>query len=285
MNQSASAVRRDLLDDHSIEITAKDTSAITEAAPHLTRGTAVNVTFLGSEDAEDRREACRVVRHHGLRPVPHLSARRITSEAELTGLLSGLEADGATEEVFVVGGDPATPHGPFDDALALIKTGLLREHGVRRVGISGYPEGHPHIDDTKLWSALEDKLAALADDGFGASITTQFGFDAAAVTGWIESVRGRGITVPIRVGIPGPAGIRRLLGYARRFGVGSSAGIVGKYGISLTNLMGTAGPDRFVDELAGRLGDDHGAVKVHFYTFGGVEATASWVTSRKQARR
>lgn len=284
MNPSAPTARRDLLDDHSIEITAKDTSAITEAAPHLAPGTAVNVTFLGSEDTELRREACRVVRRNGMRPVPHLSARRLTSEAELTGLLDGLEADGATEEVFVVGGDPATPHGPYDDALALIKTGLLREHGVRRVGITGYPEGHPHIDDIRLWSALEDKLAALAEQGLEGSITTQFGFDAAAVTSWIESVRGRGIDVPIRVGVPGPAGIRRLLGYARRFGVRSSAGIVGKYGISLTNLMGTAGPDRFVDDLTDRLGDGHGEVKVHFYTFGGVGATAAWVTSRKQAR-
>ncbi len=58
----------------------------------------------------------------------------------------------------------------------------------------------------------------------------------------------------IRVGTPGPAGIKRLLGFARRFGIGANAMIVKKYGFSLTNLMGTAGPDRFVNDLVRAAG-------------------------------
>ena len=70
---------------------------------------------------------------------------------------------------------------------------------------------------------------------------------------WIDQVRDRGIDSTIRIGTPGPAGIKRLLGFARRFGIGANAMIVKKYGFSLTNLMGTAGPDKFVGDLSSLL--------------------------------
>jgi methylenetetrahydrofolate reductase (NADPH) len=95
---------------------------------------------------------------------------------------------------------------------------------------------------------------------------------------WLDELRGSGVDAAVRIGVPGPAGIRRLLGYARRFGVQTSAGIVSKYGFSLTNLMGSAGPERFVDALSSRLDiARHGPVSLHFYTFGGIRATAQWV--------
>ncbi|MCZ0999499.1 methylenetetrahydrofolate reductase [Streptomyces mirabilis] len=268
--------------DHSIEITGKDAAALGNVAAHFTPGTAVNVTYLGNESLSARVEACRVAREHGFRPVPHLSARRIVNEAELRQFLSALSEVNANDEMFVVGGDPSEPHGPYDDALALIRTGLLQEYGVRRVGIAGYPEGHPHIDDSALWDALEHKIETATQQSMQVSVTTQFGFDAEAVIQWIELVRRRGITAPIRVGVPGPASVRRLLGFASRFGVKSSAGIVSKYGISLTRLIGSTGPDRFIDTLAGRLTAAHGQVLVHFYTFGDLAATAAWVVTRKE---
>ncbi|WP_345570499.1 methylenetetrahydrofolate reductase [Streptomyces plumbiresistens] len=271
--------------DHSIEITGKDVAALGRVAAHFAPGTAVNVTYLGNESLSARIEACRAAREHGFRPVPHLSARRITGEAELRQFLSALRDVGTNEEVFVIGGDPPEPLGPYDDALALIRTGLLQEYGVRHVGITGYPEGHPHIDDSALWDALEHKIAAVTEQSMRVSVTTQFGFTSETVIQWIELVRRRGITVPIRVGVPGPASVKRLLGYARRFGVKSSAGIVGKYGISLTRLVGSAGPDRFIDSLASRLTPDHGPVLVHFYTFGDPAATAAWVSARKKRIR
>ena len=99
-----------------------------------------------------------------------------------------------------------------------------------------------------------------------------------AVLTWIERVRALGIGLPIRVGVPGPAGVKRLLTYAGRFGVSTSAGIARKYGLSLTNLLGTAGPDRFILELGSRYDPaSHGEVKLHFYTFGGLRATAEWI--------
>lgn len=266
-----------LLEDFSLEMTGKDVPALQEAASVIPPGTRINVTFLGNEDLETRVAAAKAVREHGFVPVPHISARRLRSQGELEEFLAALAEVGAAGHVFVVGGDPEAPEGPYEDSLSVIRTGVLQEHGVREVGCSGCPEGHPDIDDDALWSALAGKTAALREQGLEATIITQFGFDKDPVLTWLEEVRRRGIDAPVRIGVPGPAGIKRLLGYARRFGVSTSAGIVKKYGFSLTNLLGTAGPDRFLRDFADDLDPAvHGQVLLHFYAFGGLRTTAEW---------
>jgi methylenetetrahydrofolate reductase (NADPH) len=267
-----------LLEDYSLEMTAKDITALREGADSIPSGTRINVTFLGNEDLEMRIAATEAVRACGFVPVPHVSARRLRSTGELEEFLGRLQQVGAAEHVFVVGGDPAVPAGPFPDSLSVIRTGLLPRFGVREVSIAGYPEGHPDIPSAVLWRHLEDKTAALAEQDLDAVLLTQFAFDTEPVLRWIESVRERGVDAQLRIGTPGPAGVKRLLGFARRFGVGANAMIVKKYGFSLTNLMGTAGPGRFVGELAGLLAQRAlaGDVRLHFYTFGGLSTAAEW---------
>ncbi|UPO77439.1 methylenetetrahydrofolate reductase [Arthrobacter sp. Helios] len=267
-----------LLSGFSLEMTGKDVEALQAAQDVLPAGTRVNVTFLGNEDLPMRLAAASAVKSAGLVPVPHISARRLGSTAELEKFLGTLADAGAVEDLFVVGGDPSEPMGPYEDSLALIRSGLPAAYGARHISIAGYPEGHPDISGGTLWTALLAKADALQEQGLEASIITQFGFDTAPVLAWLEELRGRGVAIPVRIGVPGPAGIKRLLGYARRFGVSSSAGIAQKYGFSLTNLLGTAGPDRFLRDLAAAHDPGrHGTVQLHFYTFGGLRATAEWV--------
>ncbi|GAA4156158.1 methylenetetrahydrofolate reductase [Leifsonia shinshuensis] len=266
------------LDDYSIEMTGKDVPGLDEARDALPHGTRVNVTYLGAEDLEQRVTAARAVREHGLLPVPHIAARRLTSEQELARFLDRLAEVQAIDKVFVIGGDPSEAAGPYPDALTLIRSGVLERHGVREVGIAGYPEGHPDIPNSALWEHLEAKVETLRERGLQTVIVTQFGFDTEPVVAWIRELRSRGIDAPVRVGVPGPAGVKRLLGFARRFGIGANAMIVKKYGFSLTNLLGTAGPDRFVASLATQLTEQGLAkdVKMHLYAFGGLRATAEW---------
>ena len=272
-----------LLGDFSLEMTGKDVGKLHQAAATIPAGTRINVTFLANEDAGIRLEAARAVRQLGFVPVPHISARRLPSEAALKEFLSGLQSAGASEHVFTVAGDPPVPEGPYGDAVSTVRSGWLEEFGVRSVSVAGYPEGHPLIPDGVLWAALADKAALLAERGLAGSIVTQFGFDAYLALDWVEQVRERGITLPARIGVP-LAGVRRLLAYASRFGVGTSAGIARKYGLSLTNLMGTAGPDRFIRALAeGYDRARHGEVKLHFYTFGGLSATSEWIAEFRQS--
>jgi methylenetetrahydrofolate reductase (NADPH) len=267
-------------------MTGKDVPGLEEARAAIPAGTKINVTFLGNEDLEMRVTACKAVTDMGFVPVPHISARRLASQAQLEEYLDRLEQVGASKHVFAVGGDPAEPEGPYPDSLSVIRTGLLQKYGAEEVSIAGYPEGHPDIPSDVLWRHLEDKSAALKEQGLDAVILTQFAFDTDPVTAWVSSVRERGIDSQIRIGTPGPAGIKRLINFARRFGVGANAMIVKKYGFSLTNLMGTAGPDKFVTDLASELAQNpaSGDVKLHFYTFGGLLATSKWAGEYIAAR-
>ena len=273
-----------LLEGFSLEMTGKDAGKLELARDTIPPGTRINVTFLENEDPQMRLSAARAIKSFGFVPVPHISARRLRSQAMLEEFLAALAADGTSENVFVVGGDPASPHGPYEDSLSVIQSGLLRQYGVREVSVSGYPEGHPAISDEMLWSALEAKAAALREQQLPGSIITQFTFDIDPVFTWIKEVRARGIGLPVRVGVPGPAGVRRLLSYAARCGVSTSAGIAKKYGLSLTNLMGTAGPDRFIRALVQDYDPHrHGELTLHFYPFGGLKATSEWISDFQTA--
>lgn len=270
---------RALVRDCSLEMTGKDVEALREAAPSIAQGTRINVTFLGNEDLQMRVTAAQAVKELGFIPVPHISARRLQSEDELKGFLQALADVDAVKYVFAVGGDPAEPMGPYASSLEMLQSDLFTEFGVEEVSIAGYPEGHPDISDEVLSRELKGKLDVLAERDINARILTQFGFDTDPIEQWLNDMAAQNITTPVGIGVPGPAGIKRLLGYARRFGAASSAGIVKKYGFSLTNLMGSAGPDKFLGNLAEVVdaSDYQGEVGVHFYTFGGMVKTAEWL--------
>lgn len=267
-----------LLDQWSIEMTAKDVADLERAAPLIPPGTKIPIAFLPNETNDARVAAAARIRALGFVPIPHISARRIQSRDELIAFLSALKRDAAIDHAFVVAGDAPEPLGPFEDALSVIRSGLLAQYGVTRVGISGYPEGHPDIGNEKLWDAGRDKRLALTDRGHDFAIVTQFGFDADPVLHWIEHQRSEGVAALIRVGVPGPASIATLLRYAARCGVGTSTKVMTRYGLSMGRLLGNAGPDRFIERLAAGLDPArHGELRLHLFPFGGLTTTAQWI--------
>lgn len=269
--------RSNMVDGYSLEMTAKELDGLREAAPHIRPGTQIAVTFLPGEEMEQRVQAAVLVRELGFEPIVHLSARRLTSEQELDGYLEAITTRAGVKRVFIIAGDPAEPEGPYEDSLQIIESGLLEKHGVEIVGVGGHPEGHPNVSKDDLWVWMERKIAAVRAHGMVPLVVTQFAFDDDAIVEWLGQMRARGIDVPVRLGVPGPAGIKRLLGFAKRCGVGASASVMKKYGVSLTNLIGSAGPDKLVDSLDKKLGDEHGRVRLHFYPFGALTASAEWI--------
>jgi methylenetetrahydrofolate reductase (NADPH) len=267
-----------LLKNWSIEMTAKDVPHLEEAAELIPPGTKIPVTFLPGETFEMRIAAAKRVRDLGFLPIPHISARRLQSQQELESFLAGLQREVGTDHAFVVAGDPQVPLGPYEDALSIIRSGLLAKYGIRRVGISGYPEGHPDIGNEKLWQAKLEKQAAILERGHDFAVVTQFAFDSEPVLAWLEQVRQQGIQALVRVGVPGPASVKRLLAFASRCGVSASTKVMKKYGMSLTKLLNTAGPDKLLHEYATGIDPaKHGEVLMHFYPFGGLRATAEWI--------
>jgi methylenetetrahydrofolate reductase (NADPH) len=266
-----------MVDGYSLEITAKDRVALRHAASGIAPETPVAITFLPQETMEARIAAAVEVRALGFEPMPHLSARRIASFDELEQTVARSVAEAGVTRMFLVAGDPSVPAGPFADTLSLIATGIFERHGIKAVGIAGHPEHHPVMDAQARWATLAVKRDALSERGIATLIVTQFAFDAAPVLTWLTELRARGIDAPVRLGIPGPAGIKTLLRYAAHCGVGASAAVMARYGLSLSNLLGSSGPDRLLDDLADGLTPDLGAVRLHFYPFGGVERTVDWI--------
>lgn len=270
---------------YTLEITGKAIAEIESARSVIPPRTPVNIAFLGNENHEQRIEAARVIRECGFEPVPIISSRRLLSQQDRDDLVGALVRSANPHRFILVGGDPGVPAGPYKDSMALLESGILERHAIRHVGIVGYPEGHPRIAPQELERALKWKIHFLQKAGCTIEITTQFGFDAEAIVRWVEWLRGEGIDVPIRVGVPGPANAGKLLRYARQFGVASSAAIARRYGLSLANLLQHVGPDRFVDRLyAGMAGRDFGVVLFHLYPFGGIADSVNWMNERLSAR-
>ncbi|WP_255176106.1 methylenetetrahydrofolate reductase [Bordetella genomosp. 5] len=268
---------RDITEACSLEVSAKDIPALTAAADRILPGTTLSIPYLPGQDDATRLAAARAVRDLGFTPMPHLSARRIGSAGELESFVALAAARAGVERCFVVAGDPATPWGPFADSTSLIETGVLERSGIRVVGVAGHPEGHAFMSETERWAVLERKCRAIARRGMRPEIVTQFGFDADIVLAWLVTLRARGIDFPVRVGVPGPAGIAVLARYAALCGVNACASMWSKYGISLGKLFGTAGPDVFVDRLAAGLTQAHGEVSLHFFPFGGIAQSLKWI--------
>jgi methylenetetrahydrofolate reductase (NADPH) len=176
------------------------------------------------------------------------------------------------DEVFVVGGDAATPHGPYAAALDVLPAIAAHPRGPRAIGVAAYPEGHPLIDDATLWEVLARK-AELAT-----SLTTQLCFDPASLLRWLGAARERGIELPALIGLPGVVERRRLVEVSMRVGVGPSMSFLRKQR-GLRHLLGR--PSHMAETLLEAVAphrDDPawGIAGWHYFTFNRLVETWEW---------
>ena len=212
----------------------------------------------------------------GYSAVPHLAARMVSDERHLAEILARLDEAGV-RDAFVVAGDGEEPVGDFFDSLELLAAieRLHRSGAGRRpesIGVSGYPEGHPHIGADELDRAL------LAKQPLSSYVVTQMCFDPDALLGWITHARELGVLLPVQVGIAGAVDRTRLLRIAARIGVGTSLRFLRKHHGG-TRLLRPGGyrPDRLLEELvSGRSPAAPVVAGLHVYTLGDVAATERW---------
>ncbi|WP_235816892.1 methylenetetrahydrofolate reductase [Bordetella ansorpii] len=266
-----------ITEDYSFEASTKDLPALAAAAPRILPASTVSIPYLASEDDDVRLAAARAVRGLGFEPMPHLSARRIASLGQLRSFVERAADEARVERCLVIAGDPSTPIGPFSDSASLIETGVFERAGITVIGVGGHPEGHSAMSLAEQWEVLARKCRSIEMRGMAPLIFTQFVFDADIVLRWLEALRERGIEHPVRVGVPGPASLAVLARYAALCGVSACASMWSKYGISIGKLLGTAGPDLFVDRLAAGLTPAHGKVSLHFFPFGGIAQSVKWI--------
>ncbi len=252
-------------------------------AGHLPRGASVYVPFAPKSRWPDTIAACEQLLAAGMKPVPHLPARSVRSPNELDEWLSALVEAGA-DSLMLVAGDRATPAGPYRDTPALLDSGLLAEHGLRRFGVTSYPEGHPLVGPADLDEALRRKTEYARATGSELWIVTQFVFSPAPALAWLARTRETGCTLPVRIGVPGPVALRTLIGYAVRSGVAASArALRRKPGIA--RLAGRWSPTPIAQALARHLADHENgpAVDLHLFTFGGLTDAAEWLSELRTA--
>lgn len=262
----------------SIEVTPTGATKIESFRDCLSPGTTVNVTFLPGTDPAETIAVAERLHNDGMRPVPHLAARSLRDADQLDELLAAFTSRCGVEEVLCIGGGVDKPVGAFDATIQVLETGLIQKHGIRSVGVAGHPEGSPDITDEEIAAALAVKNALAARDGLNLYIETQFCFEADIVLDWERRVRAAGNTLPIRIGIPGPATIKTLFRFAQISGIGPSMRFVAKQAKNVAKLMTVQSPHMLITGLAeGMAADDACLIRhFHYYPFGGFARTAAY---------
>ena len=269
----ASAVR-----GFSIESVPQDADRIEDFRDHVPMGTRVYIAWPPKATPEAMISAARKLHEQDMVPVPHIAARRVPSEEFLREFVGDLVNHAKVREVLVIGGDPATPEGPYADTASLLRSGVLSELGIEKVGVAAHPEGHPVMSEAVSREVLTHNLAAAREGGLSVEAVSQFVLDPQAIDSWHGEVyTSLAEGAPLFIGIPGLVSGTRLLKIANACGIGESIGLLRKNGLRIAKTaIGNSSTQNLVEGLAplANRADDVGGF--HFYTFGNFEQTAAW---------
>ena len=261
----------------SIETSARNLAEIDTYAALVPAGTDVYVAALPGMPYHHVASTARRLRQVGMNPVPHVTPRQLASRAAAEDFLGRLRDDAGVTRALLIAGD-GEPVGPYASSAQFLETGLLEAHGIRSVGVGGYPEAHPHIPGAALAVALDRKIEEAAQRGIELFVVTQFCFEGEVVLDWLARLRARGVTLPVRVGVAGPASIRALLNFGKRCGIGNSLRAVRSHALSLPHLLVEHGPDTVVRRI-GEGGATLGVAGLHCFSFGGFARSARWLAA------
>lgn len=238
---------------------------------HLPRGSTVTVTASPAKGLAATLDLTERLAAHGYDAVPHLAARMVSGPAELAEVVDRLRSAGVGT-IFVPAGD-ADPAGPYPGSVDLLRALAEIGHPFTQVGVTGYPESHPTINDDVTVQAMWDKRAH-ADH-----VVSNLTFDPGVLTGWVQRVRARGVSTPILLGLPGPVERTKLLAMAARIGVGESTRFLAKNTRLFARIAAPGGYDplRLLTGAAPVVGDESmGVVGLHLFTFNQVAETEAW---------
>lgn len=241
----------------------------------LAPGDTVTVTCSPRHGVDHTLSFCERWAARGLAVVPHIAARMVADRGQVERIAERLRTAGIAE-LFVVGGDQRQPLGRYASGRELLDD-LAPLVPEVRIGVPGYPEGHPSISERRLLEELTAKQE------LASAIVTQLCFDPAAIAAWLDSIRAAGITLPVLAGVPGLVDRRRLFEISARVGVGASARYLRKNLRAASRLFARASfdPVALVDGLAAVAADPaRGIQGLHVFTFNQVAATAAWRRAR-----
>lgn len=243
---------------------------------YLPAGATVSVTCSPAKGIDYTLDLSARFRSMGLRPTPHIAARMVAGKSHLSAIVDRLRSDGHTE-LFLVGGDAEVPAGEYDGVTPLLRDLLTLDHGLAKIGVTGYPDGHVTIPSEVLRRELHAKAALLREAGVAGWVSTQMCFDGPLIAKWLRAERAAGLDLPVRLGIPGPIDRTKLLTMGMRVGVGQSVRYLQKNRSGLFKLL--TGTDYDPSDLLSTLKNELETLNVeglHLFTFNQLDRCVEW---------
>jgi methylenetetrahydrofolate reductase (NADPH) len=277
-----SGVRPRLMDNWSIEVMPRTAAKIADFRVLLPAGTRVYLAHIDGTPLDDMVATARRLNREGFAVMPHLPARSLAGRAELEDLLDRYRSEADVRQALLLAGGNATPRGSFSSSIELIETGLFDAMGFTDLHVAGHPEGNRDIDRDGSTKAMDAALLSKQDyasrTDAAMAITTQFAFDAQGIIRWAERIATLGVTLPVHVGVAGPAKLQTLIKYALSCGVGPSLSILQKRALDVTRLLTPYEPTDLVQslEVYKQNNPDSLLQRVHLFPLGGIEASANW---------
>jgi len=279
-----------LLADFSIEVMPRTAAKVADFRALLPAGTRVYLAHIDGTPFADMLGTARRLAAEGFAVMPHFPARGIADRAELEARIEAYAGVGVRQALVLAGGIDR-PRGAFSEAMQLLETGLFDAHGFTDLHVAGHPEGNKDIDpaggDAVAMHALVRKAAFQRETDARMAIATQFCFDPAPVIAWADRVRAAGVTLPVHIGVAGPAKLQTMIKFAMACGVGPSLRVLQRRAADLSKLMLPFEPTEFLAAIAAHKAANPGFAieRVHFFPLGGITATTDWTGAQTAGPR
>ncbi|MDX8348815.1 methylenetetrahydrofolate reductase [Cognatiyoonia sp. IB215446] len=270
------------LQDYSIEVMPRTAEKVDSFRDLLPEGTRVYIAHIEGTSIDDMVATAKRLAADGYQVMPHFPARIIKDKATLAEWIAQYQGEAGVEQALLLAGGVAKPHGDFDSSMQLLETGLFDQAGFKRLHVAGHPEGNKDIDkdgsDTNVMAALRWKQAFADKTDADMAIVTQFAFDPEPLIAWADALRTAGITIPVHIGIAGPAKLQTLIKFAIACGVGPSLKVLQKRAMDVSKLLLPYEPNDVITALAAHKAahPDFNISNVHFFPLGGIKTNANW---------
>ncbi len=270
------------LKGYSIEVMPRTAEKVENFRDLLPEGTRVYIAHIEGTPIAEMVATAKRLATEGYPVMPHFPSRIIKDQATLADWIARYQGEAGVDQALLLAGGVEKPHGDFHCSMQLMETGEFDKAGFKRLHVAGHPEGNKDIDPkggTKnVDEALQWKQKFSERTDAEMAIATQFAFDPKPIIKWANDLTAAGITLPVHIGIAGPAKLQTLIKFAIACGVGPSLKVLQKRAMDVSKLLWPYEPTDVLTELAAHkaANPDFNISNVHFFPLGGIKTNANW---------
>ncbi|MEO0744502.1 MAG: methylenetetrahydrofolate reductase, partial [Pseudomonadota bacterium] len=270
------------LQGYSIEVMPRTAQKVDSFRDILPAGTRVYIAHIEGTPIEDMVATAKRIAGEGYAVMPHFPARIIKDQATLENWIAMYQGEAGVDQALLLAGGVDRPHGDYDSSMQMMESGAFDRAGFKRLHVAGHPEGNKDIDPSGSMKNVEEAIAWKQKfserTNAEMAIATQFAFEAGPIIAWADALRGAGITLPIHIGIAGPAKLQTMIKFAIACGVGPSLRVLQKRAKDVTKLLLPFEPTDVISQLAVHKAAhrDFNIEQVHFFPLGGIKTNAHW---------